>query len=46
MGLPVTGIADSATLNAMYADDAPRAGLTTASAMTTPAPTGAAPAAN
>ena len=45
MGLPVTGIADSATLNAMYADDAPRAGLTN-NVMTTPAPTGAAPAAN
>lgn len=45
MGLPVTGIADNATLNAIYADDAPRAGLTN-NVMTTPAPTDVPPAAN
>ncbi len=33
-GLPITGIADSATLNALYADDAPR----TSNAQPTPTP--------
>ena len=38
-GLTVTGIADNDTLNALYADDAPRAGLASGgNAASTPAP--------
>ena len=40
-GLPVTGIADNATLNALYASDAPSASLAGSTATATPAPTNA-----